>query len=111
MTELLMKVFKQNMQKLINVSFYKLDPATKTLIVYNCEKPTGRVELVVKDEYGDKYLAHIPAMEANQEVLLPLDKIKDESGTPLDGEIHSITARFQTHIEHFRLYGREFHRA
>lgn len=111
MTELLMKVFKQNMQKLINVSFYKLDPATKTLIIYNSEKAVGRVELEVKDEYGDKYQALIPAMEANQEYLLPIEKIKSTDGQPISAEIISITARVSNNIEHFRRFGKEFKRA
>lgn len=111
MTELLLKVFKQNVQKQIAVSFYKLDPTTKKLIVYNSEKPTGRVALEVKDEYGDKYHALIPAMEANQEYLLPVEEIKKPDGSPLSEEIRSITAHVSNHIEHFRRYGREFHRA
>lgn len=111
MTESLMKLFKQKVHKQINVSFYRLDPATKKLIVYNSEKPLDRLELLVKDEYGDKYQTLIPSMEANQEFLLPIEKIVDDNGTALKGEIITITVRFENHTEHFKLYGREFHRA
>lgn len=105
----LLRGYKEGRQ--VKISFYRLDPSSKRLIIYNNEQPCEDIEVVVRDWDNHKYIAHIPFLESLQEYVLPFAKLFGMNGQPFDGEIRTVTARIDKSIEHFQLRGREFHRA
>lgn len=95
----------------VKVSFYRLDPKTKRLIIYNNEQPCQDIQVIVKDWDNTRFIAHIGYLQPNQEYQLPFDKLINMKGQVFDDQIKSVTVLIANTIETFHLRGREFHRA
>lgn len=95
----------------VKVSFYRLDPATNKLAIYNnLERRIREFDLSVINTDGDEYKLHVDSLKAQDGIIVPLNDIKNNAGISFNGEIKVIKAYTSTGVERFVLKGNYFKR-
>lgn len=109
---LLRRLLRKRDKRFINISFYQVNPETRILVVYNNKETSIKgFDLKVKNRQGEIFYKRIPALQANEQYMLPLDNLKSKNDEIFSGNVKSVTAITSFDNEHFRLQGKEFHRS
>lgn len=111
MQRIINKLLRKEKEYQVRVNFYRLDPQTDKLVVYNnLELPIKAFTLYIYNFEGVEYKIRFKAMEPQEGIVLERENIKDKNGIAFTGKIKLIKAITSKGIETFIQEGNQIKR-
>lgn len=86
----------------VKVNYFRLDPSTNKLAVYNNREARIKgFDLLIINDRDVVYEIHISSLKAQDGIILNLEDLKDKEGNPFQGRIQKIKALTSTGVERF----------